>query len=163
MSAAEAAPPADLPGLSHVFTVRLDFGERYRFGPVPAGYNTGFVAVTGGTVSGQRLSGRVVPNSGGDWPVIWPDGTFEFDARYLIETTDGTLVYVQNRGIARASAEVQARIAAGLPVSMAENYFRTTPVFTVAAGPHDWLMRSIFVGLGDKHARHSLFHFYALA
>ncbi len=162
MTEQEGLPPEALPGMRLAFTVRLDFGPRYRFGPVPQGYMTGFVGVVGGTVTGPRFSGKVIPNSGGDWPVIWADGTIEFDARYLIQAGDGTIVYVENRGLARASAEVQARVNAGLPVSMAENYFRTTPRFTVASGPHDWLSRSLFVGLGDKHAQHSYFHFYTL-
>jgi hypothetical protein len=144
------------------FQVRLEFGERLRFGPLPAGGRSGYVGVVGGTVTGPRLQGRVIPNSGGDWPHLWPDGTIEFDARYLIEATDGTLIYVQNRGVAHAPAQVQSRIDAGEHVAPDENYFRTTPVFIVPSGLHDWLCKTIFVGIGDKHADHSVFAFHAI-
>ena len=145
------------------FQVRLEFGSRLRFGPLASGERCGYVAVTGGVVTGPRLSGKVVPYSGGDWPLFRPDGTVEFDARYLIEADDGTLIYVQNRGFAHASSpDVQARIDAGQPIAPQDNYFRTSPVFKVEVGPHDWLSRTVFVGLGDKRADHSLFDFYAV-
>jgi len=148
-----------------VFEVRLDFpaGPRLRFGPLPEGGRCGYVPVVSGTVTGPRLQGKVVPYSGGDWPHLWPDGTIEFDARYLIEANDGTLIYVQNRGVAHAPAEVQARIDAGQPFDSRQNYFRTTPIFKTSVGPHDWLCRTIFVGIGDKRADHSLFAFHAIA
>lgn len=144
------------------FEVRLEFGERVRFGPLPSGGRCGYVPVVGGVVTGPRLQGTVVPHSGGDWPHLWPDGTIEFDARYLIKATDGTLIYVQNRGVAHASAEVQARIDAGQLVDPRDNYFRTTPTFKTAVGSHDWLCRTIFVGFGDKRADHSIFSFHAV-
>ena len=146
------------------FEVRLEFpsGPRIRFGPLPEGGRCSYVPVVSGTVTGPRLQGKVVPYSGGDWPHLWPDGTIEFDARYLIEADDGTLIYVQNRGFAHAPADVQARIDAGQTVDPRENYFRTTPTFKTSVGPHDWLCRTIFVGLGDKRADHSLFAFHAI-
>ena len=48
------------------------------------------VAVVGGEVSGPRLSGVVVPFSGGDWPRIWDSGLVEFEAHYMLEAGDGT-------------------------------------------------------------------------
>lgn len=144
------------------FEVRLEFGERLRLGPLPQGGACGYAPITGGSVSGPLLQGRVVPHSGGDWPMIWADGTFEFDARYVIEAQDGTFLYVQNRGFAHASPEVQARIQAGLPVDPAQNYFRTTPTFKAPAGPHAWLGRTVFVVSGEKHPQHSVFAFHRI-
>jgi hypothetical protein len=144
------------------FEVRLEFGERIRFGPLPAGGRCGYVPIVGGVVTGPRLQGRVVPHSGGDWPHLWPEGTIEFDARYLIEASDGTLIYVQNRGVAHAPPHIQARIDAGERIDPQENYFRVTPVFKTSIGPHDWLCRTIIVGLGDKRADHSVFTFHAI-
>ncbi len=145
------------------FRIRLDFPpNRVRFGPMPNGMNGGYVPIVSGTVTGPRLQGKIVPFSGGDWPNIWPQGTLEFDARYLIEAADGTMIYVQNRGIAHSSPEVRARAEAGESVGPDENYFRTTPTFRVATGPHDWLNRTIFVAIGHKRSDHSLFDFYAV-
>jgi hypothetical protein len=147
--------------LDFAFRVRLDFpaGPRLRF-PVRGGETRGFVAVAGGTVTGPRLEGEVIAGSGGDWPLFRSDGVVAFDARYLIRAGDGTIIQVFNRGYAHAPAEVQARIDRGEPVDPADNVFRLSPLFETAAGPHDWLTRSVLVGYGEKQADHSIFDFY---
>jgi hypothetical protein len=43
------------------------------------------------------------------------------------------------------------RLIAGEPVDPSAYYFRTTPVFEVAAGPHDWLCRAVFIGVGIRN------------
>ena len=66
----------ETPALELAFKVRPDFGDgpRTRFAPAGQPFTRGFVAVIGGEVSGPRLTGRVVPYSGGDWPRIWDSG-----------------------------------------------------------------------------------------
>jgi hypothetical protein len=149
------------PILEFAFRVRLDFpeGPRIRF-PVRGGDSRGFVPVAGGTVAGPRLTGVVVPDSGGDWPLIRADGVIAFDARYLIRAEDGALIQVFNRGYAHAPDEIQQRIDRGEAVDAADNYFRLSPVFETALGPHEWLSRTVFVGFGEKHAHHSFFDFF---
>jgi hypothetical protein len=153
----------NIPALEFAFRVRIDFppGARIRF-PVRGGEQRGFVAVTGGTVTGPLLCGEVVAGSGGDWPLIRSDGAIAFDARYLIRVDDGTMIQVFNRGFAYAASDVQARLERGEPVNPAENYFRLSPSFETAPGPHDWLTRTVFVGFGEKHADHSIFDFCAV-
>ena len=48
------------------------------------GVDVGGTKVLGGVVEGPRLTGRAVPQSGGDWPRFWPDGLVEFEAHYLL-------------------------------------------------------------------------------
>ncbi|MEG3179060.1 DUF3237 family protein [Sphingomonas sp. LT1P40] len=154
----------NIPTLDFAFRVHLDFppGPRIRF-PVRGGEARGFVQVSGGIVTGPRLTGEVIAGSGGDWPLIRSDGVIAFDARYLIRASDGTLIQVSNRGFAHAPPEVQARIERGEQVDPADNYFRLAPSFETAPGPHDWLTRTVFVGYGEKHADHSVFDFFAVA
>ena len=149
------------PTLQFAFRVRLDFepGPRLRFN-IPAGGVRGFVSLIGGEITGPRLTGRAVPHSGGDWPLIWPNGVIEFNAHYLLEAADGTPIYVRNRGFAHAAPEVQARINRGEPVNPAENYCRLAPVFETPPGPHDWMTRTVFVGYGEKHAAHTFFDYF---
>ena len=73
--------------LEFAFRIRLEFGAgpRIRLGPVHPGVVRGFVSVLGGEITGPRLTGRVLPRSGGDWPRIWSDGMVEFEAHYLLE------------------------------------------------------------------------------
>jgi hypothetical protein len=152
------------PTLEFAFRMRLDFGsaERLRFRPAFGEYRRGFVSVLGGTLEGPRLSARVVPQSGGDWPQLWPSGLVEFDARYLLEASDGTPILIRNTGLVYSSPQVLARVEAGEAVEADASYCRITPRFEVPAGPHEWLGRTIFVGTGERHGDHSLFEYYAV-
>jgi Protein of unknown function (DUF3237) len=100
--------------------------------------------ITGGTFSGPRLRGVVLPG-GADWQTVNPDGTARIFARYTLKVEDGTLVSVTNPGIRRGPADILQRIATGEAVDPSLYYFRTTPSFEVAEGPHHWLAESIFV------------------
>jgi hypothetical protein len=162
----DAVPPGDIapPGLSFAFRMTLEFdaGPRLRFEPAFQGGRRGFVAVQGGSIEGPRLHGRVLPQSGGDWPRLWQSGLVEFEAHYQLEASDGTPIYIHNRGLAYAAPEVQARIEAGSPVEPGETYCRVTPRFEVPAGPHDWMSRTIFVGTGERRGAKSVFDYYAV-
>lgn len=152
------------PALELAFHVRLDFGEgpRLRFQPSHTQFTRGFVAVTGGEVSGPQLAGRVVPFSGGDWPRIWESGLIEFEAHYLLEAQDGTPIYIHNRGIAYSEPAVLARIERGESVSPQDTYCRITPRFEAPAGAHDWLNRTIFVGTAERRGPSTFFDYYAV-
>jgi hypothetical protein len=152
------------PALELAFTARLDFGDgpRTRFAPAYAEFTRGFVAVVGGEIAGPRLEGRVVPYSGGDWPRIWASGLIEFEAHYMLEATDGTPIYIHNRGIAWSNPEVVARIEAGESIDPQDNYCRITPRFEAPRGPHDWLNRTIFVGVAERRGSSTFFDYYAV-
>ena len=152
------------PALEPAFHVRLDFGDgpRTRFVPAHAHFTRGFVSVIGGEVSGPRLSGRVVPYSGGDWPRIWDSGLVEFEAHYMLEASDGTPIYIHNRGIAWSDSAVLARIEAGERVDPAATYCRITPRFEAPQGAHDWLNRTIFVGTAERRGASTRFDYYAV-
>jgi hypothetical protein len=87
---------------------------------------------------------------GADWQVIRTDGTAELEARYTLETDDGALIYVLNRGIRSASKEVMGRLARGEKVHPREYYFRTTPVFETGAPKYQWLHRLVAVATGER-------------
>lgn len=151
-----------VPVLELAFRVRLDFdeGPRLRFRPGHAAFTRGFVAVAGGVLSGPRLAGRVIPNSGGDWPRIWDSGLVEFEAHYLMEADDGTPIYIHNRGIAYSSPDVLARVEAGESVDPVDNYCRVSPRFEVPQGPHDWLNRTLLVGVAERQGASTHFDYY---
>ena len=152
------------PTLEFAFRVRLEFGseKRLRFQSACRAYQRGFVAVRGGAIEGPRLSGRVLPQTGGDWPTLWASGLVEFDARYLLEASDGTPILIHNTGLAYSSPQVLARVESGEQVAEDASYCRITPRFEVPAGPHEWLARTIFVGTGERRGDHSLFEYYVV-
>lgn len=148
--------------LEFVFQVRVDFADRLKFPPERNGVRRGYTGVAGGAIEGPRLSGKVLPESGGDWPHFMPDGVVYFEAIYVIEAADGTQIVINNRGLRHAPPEIVAKMEAHEPVDPSSYYFRVRPVFDVPAGPHDWLGRTIIVGGADRHRTHSIFTYYAL-
>ena len=106
------------------------------------------IGITGGSFSG-RLSGRVLPG-GADWQIVRADGTADLDARYTLETSDGALIYVHNRGYRHGPREVIARLVKGEDVDPALYYMRTTPWFETSAPAYDWLNRIVCVGTGAR-------------
>ena len=152
------------PALELAFSVRLDFheGPRVRFTPALATFTRGFVGLAGGVVEGPRLAGRVVPNSGGDWPRIWDSGLIEFEAHYMLEADDGTPIYIHNRGIAYSDPAELARIEAGETVASPTTYCRITPRLEAPAGPHEWLCRTIFVGIAERRGSSTFFDYYSV-
>jgi hypothetical protein len=145
----------------HVFDVRIDFADRWRWGPISEGGHQGYTSVAGGTVTGPRLQGRVVPNSGADYALIRPDGVVVLNAHYLLEAADGSLIYIYNRGFVVPGQGGADRKPGELPQP---SYFRCAPTFKVAKGQHDWLDRTVIIGGGVRHNNpdHSIFHYYAL-
>jgi uncharacterized protein DUF3237 len=153
-----------VPRLEHAFSIRMEFGDgpRLRFTPAGKQFVRGFVAVQGGAITGPRLNGRVLPQSGGDWPLLWAAGLVEFEAHYLLEADDGTPIYVHNRGLAWSSPETLARIEAGETVSPEDTYCRITPRFEAPAGPHEWLTRTVFIGTAQRRGAYTLFDYFSV-
>lgn len=107
-------------------------------------------ALTGGTLTGERLRGRVMP-SGGDWATIDDNGTLRLDARITLETHDGALIYVSYRGVLRPMPIVRKYSLQGGPKTdeeRAEIYFRTTPIFETGDERYAWLNEIVTVGMG---------------
>jgi hypothetical protein len=157
-SGAAPGPAAPVPGLTHVFSLRGELAPPLEYGRID-GLRKRFIPVTGGVVYGPRLSGRVLPG-GGDWQSVADDGLSHVLARYTIEAADGTLVGVTNAGVRTASREVMEKLVAGIEVPPDAYYFRTSPVFEVADGPHGWLRRHLFVARGIRKPDHVIVDFY---
>jgi hypothetical protein len=117
------------------------------------------IGITGGKFSGPRLSGRVLPG-GADWQIIRADGVAYLDARYTLQTTDGALIYVNNKGYRHGPKEVIERMARGEEVDPALYYMRATPWFETSAPTYAWLNRSICVATGARRAAAVELDFY---
>ena len=107
------------------------------------------IGITGGKFTGTRLSGRILPG-GADWQVIRSDGVAYLDARYTLETDDGALIYVNNKGYRHGPKEVIERMARGEAVDPGLYYMRATPWFETSAPRYAWLNRAICVATGAR-------------
>ena len=134
--------------LQALFKADIELAPAQELGAGPLGRRR-IIAIAGGRFFGERLSGRVLPG-GADWQVIRADGIAELDARYTLETADGALVYVRNRGYRHGPAEVLKRLAAGENIDPAQYYMRTTPLFETGDGRYAWLNRIVCVASGAR-------------
>jgi hypothetical protein len=112
------------------------------------------IPITGGTVTGPQLQGRVLPG-GADFQIVVSDTCADLDARYLIALDDpqyaGQHIFVQNRALRRGSAEDIARLVRGEAVDPHAIYFRCVPTFEVSDDRLRWLTESVFIGTGARY------------
>lgn len=156
------------PRFEFLFEIALTFTRTKMIPDTPKGDGCGGTFVDGGTVRGPHLNGKLVENSGADWPRFRPDQTLELDARYMIEADDGGLILLRNRGyLAQNTPDTLDRIQDwmfrdGPEVPVADYYLRTSATFDCATGPHDWLTRYVVIGLGTRQKTGNTIRYFAL-
>src|SRR5260370_226862 len=130
-----------------LFEIRAELSEVQVVGQTRAGIRR-FRPVNGGTISGPRISGEILPG-GGDWLLVRSDGVRSLDVRIMFRADDGHLVYGSARGLFAISPEAFERIQKGEDVDPAEYYFRTTPLFETSSEKYAWLNRVVAVSVGQ--------------
>jgi hypothetical protein len=145
------------PGLSYLATVKVEVGHPVEVGPTPDGFRR-IIPITGGTVQGPKLRGKVLP-AGADFQLLKSETLTELQANYAIETTDGERIYVSNFGLRSGSPEDIARLVRGEKVPPERIYFRCTPRME-SGGKWAWLGTRILIGSGERlpDAVHLHFH-----
>jgi len=136
------------PALEHVADLVVLVDRPVEIGETGSGLRR-LIPIVGGTIEGPRLRGRVLPG-GVDFQLVRSPTVAELDARYTLELDGGQRVYVVNRALRRADAEVTARLVRGEPVDPSLVYFRCSPSFEVADEALRWLSESVFVGTGAR-------------
>lgn len=156
------------PKLEFLFEIDLSFTRVHNIENMPTGAGRGAVYVDSGDIRGPRLNGRAIPNTGGDYALFRPDGVLAFDARYMLEADDGTLILIHNKGyLWGREDDTMDKIRAwifdgGDVVPESEYYLRAFPTFEVEAGKYDWLMRYVIVGIGKRKEAGNVVRYYAL-
>lgn len=126
-----ASEPA-APTLEFLFEEVVTLSPRVEAGRTPMG-ERGFIPITGGTFEGPGIRGKVMPG-GWDWQLKTDGGCFLIEADYMIQTDDGVIINVDNRGrFCERSDGVRER---GM----------TTPRFEAPLGKYDWLNAGAYVG-----------------
>jgi hypothetical protein len=150
------------PQFEHAFTISIELAGLQWVKPTSMGATRAAVYAASGKIEGPRLNGRVIPMSGGDFPLVRPNGVIDFDARYLLEADDGAIIYMQNRGYRWGSEEAMAKMSRNEPVRPDEYYMRVCPKFDVPEGPHEWMSRHVFVGVAEKVPGANRIHYFVV-
>ncbi|MFD3395151.1 DUF3237 domain-containing protein [Aquirufa sp. OSTEICH-129V] len=127
------------PELIPVFEATIQLGEVQTVGDTRR-----IVQVVGGQFSGPNFQAKVLAG-GGDWQVIHADGRVEIDTRYTLETPEGSLIYLQNKGMRLGT------------------YMRTVATFEVQDARNSWLTESIYIATGKKEGDVVSHEFYRLS
>lgn len=139
------------PAVDFVFELRVEVAEPIRVGRTDS-EDLNVSPIIGGTVSGPRFTGRVLP-VGADWWVT-RGATTQLDARYLIQAEDGSAIDVANRGYWHADEAVEQRLRAGEDVGESDLYYRTAFVFQTGADAYRWLTEAQFIGYARPEPGH---------
>ena len=143
--------PALLPlQTEHLFTMDLRVGAPQTAGRGPDGHELRIVPVTGGSVTGPRLNGEILPGASADWLRVEADGTAHIDVRLSVRTDTGAIVHVRYSGIRTGAPEVLSRLNAGEPVPPEDYYFRIALRFETGDPALAWLNRVVAVGTGQR-------------
>lgn len=130
-------------------TLSVDFAGMMVIGQTPAGLRR-IAPVTGGSFSGERLNGKVLP--GADWVINRPDGVMEIDVRLPLQTDDGAMIYLAYHGRFLAEQEVMARFAKGALLKPGEYSLAVTAQFESGAQNYLWLNNVVAAGTGEQTA-----------
>jgi hypothetical protein len=133
----------------YVFTITAQVAGIISAGDIGVGERR-IIPIVGGEVRGAEINGKVCA-FGADFQIVRPDSSIELEANYALETDDGAVICVENRGIRRGPIELIQKLNRGEAVDPALIYFRTTPRFETGAAKYRWLMQSLFVASAARH------------
>jgi hypothetical protein len=120
------------------------------------------IPILGGEARGLGWTARVLPG-GADFQLIVNPRLAELDARYVLETDAGDLIYVQNRAVRVAAPEVMSRLIRGEAVDPQLIYFRCSPSFETASPALGWISERLFVGTGVRRPDRVKMQFFTVA
>ena len=136
------------PGLVHVADLVVRIAEPIEIGRI-SGNLRRMIPIAGGDVLGPQIRGKVLPG-GADYQIMRADGVTDLHARYVIQTEEGHLIYVENSGVRYGPPELMEKLRRGESVDPSLIYFRTTPRFETPAPGYEWLMRNLFICSGAR-------------
>jgi len=117
------------------------------------------IPILDGDVQGDGWTARVL-RGGADFQMIVNQSLAELDARYVLETDAGDLIFVQNRAVRTASPDVMSRLIRGEKVDPQLVYFRCTPQFETASKSLSWISERLFIGTGARHPDKVVMRFF---
>ena len=148
------------PTLRFFADLSVDVGAPQEVGRTVRGLRR-LIPITGGSARGDGWQARVLAG-GADFQLIVSDRMAELDARYVLETDGGDLIYVQNRALRCGAPELIDRLARGEPVDPAQIYFRCSPSFETASRALGWINERMFVGGGVRDPDRVVMRFFEL-
>jgi len=157
MAAADPPPPALR--TEFAFEARVKVDRPILIGESSHGLRR-IVPILGGPVQGPALKGNVIAG-GADWQYVRPDCACVLQAKYTLQTDDGVLIMVENRGVRYGKPEVMERLAKGEKVDAEQIYCRTVATFEAPRNSkYEWMNHTLFVGSVERLPDAAIVRFY---
>ena len=147
------------PRLTLVFHLEATLGESLDLGAVAQGRRR-IVPLTGGSFTGPRLEGQLLPGASADWQIVDGVGTAFGDIRYTLQTTGGEFLYVQSRSVRTGAPEVLMRLGQGEDVDPHEYTFRAVTHIETASTDLAWLNTGVFISVGGRQRAGVIYETY---
>lgn len=125
-------PAAAVPLIEFAFEERVTIDPAVVLGDTALGYRQ-YIPITGGTVAGPKLQGRVVPGGFDFQHTYSASNCTQLSADYFLKANDGTLIHVFNEGL----------VCPGAPRAI----FR--PKLEAPKGDYAWMTSATFVATLD--------------
>jgi hypothetical protein len=128
LAVAETPAPAPAPVIEFAFEERVTIDPAVVLGETALGHRQ-FIPITGGTVAGPKLKGKVLP-FGFDYQLTYSASQCtQLSADYFLKAEDGTVIRVFNEGLSCPDAP--------------RTIFR--PKIEAPKGAHGWMTQATFV------------------
>ncbi|MEH6344349.1 MAG: DUF3237 domain-containing protein [Bermanella sp.] len=134
-----------------LFDMHVTLKAPLNIGPSHAGHRIIF-DVDSGFFEGEKLKGTL-KQSGGDWLMLHPDGSYTLDVRVCLETEDGALIYMTYKGRWVIPQHLHQKVMSAETcdeVDKSEYYQRNLVMFETSAPQYKWLNDLVAVSQGQR-------------
>ncbi|MDA1100475.1 MAG: DUF3237 domain-containing protein [Proteobacteria bacterium] len=139
--------------------LRIEIAGSHIFGATPMGQARRIDYFESGHLQGPRIDARIIAGSA-DALLHRFDGVIQPDVRLTLEISGGHHLFIQYRGYRHAAPEVMERIAQAQAVRPEEVYLRTALFFETDSTAHDWLNRTVAIGVGRREPQAAVYDVY---
>jgi hypothetical protein len=141
--------------------LRIEVAGSHVFGETPMGGMRRIDYFESGHFKGPRIDARIV-TGGADALLRRFDGVVQPDVRLALEFNDGHHLLIQYKGYRHAAPEVMERIAREEAVEPGEVYLRTALFFETDSKEHDWLNRTLAIGVGRREPKAAVYDVFEI-
>jgi hypothetical protein len=131
--------------LEHIMSYTATLAAPEIIGPLAEGVRVNFY-VTGGEVTGPKISGKILP-VGGDWLTIRRDGVGLLDVRATLQTHDGALIYTAYNGTLDLGEDGYEKFLQGNPPPSGTPLYISPRLYS-AHPDYAWVNRLHCLGIG---------------
>lgn len=148
------------PTLAFLATMNVTVAEPTEIGTTREGQRR-IIPITGGTISGPHLRGKVLP-VGADFQLLRSSTVTEMEAKYAIETDDNERIYVHNFALRTGPEHDIARLVRGEKTDPSRIYFRSSFRLTATGEKWSWLDSKIVIGSGERFPSEVRIHIFVV-